>query len=102
MRSTVWHKLRYAWDRVLNRSSTNACSRNRPCPTGRIMPRAKKRPICGDIAVDTEPSVAILVSATPVNAVDLACYEWSSLMYHVVKGILYSVGYGMRKIHKNS
>ncbi|EYC13726.1 hypothetical protein Y032_0043g890 [Ancylostoma ceylanicum] len=36
--------------------------------------------------------MAILVSATPVNAVDLACYEWSSLMYHVVKGILYSVG----------
>ncbi|EYC12526.1 hypothetical protein Y032_0047g1531 [Ancylostoma ceylanicum] len=44
----------------------------------------KKRPICGDTAVDTEPSVAILVSATPVNDIDLACYEWSSLMYHDV------------------
>ncbi|EYC22679.1 hypothetical protein Y032_0016g2894 [Ancylostoma ceylanicum] len=43
----------------------------------------KKRPICGDTAVDTEPSVAILVAATPVNAIDLASYEWSSLMYHV-------------------
>ncbi|EYC46060.1 hypothetical protein Y032_0409g935 [Ancylostoma ceylanicum] len=44
----------------------------------------KKRLICGDTAVDTGPSVAILVSATPVNAIDLTCYEWSSLMYHVV------------------
>ncbi|EYC17641.1 hypothetical protein Y032_0030g2189 [Ancylostoma ceylanicum] len=24
--------------------------------------------------------MAILVSAAPVNAIDLACYEWSSLM----------------------
>ncbi|EYC42690.1 hypothetical protein Y032_0521g2861 [Ancylostoma ceylanicum] len=47
----------------------------------------KKRPIRGDTAVDTKPSVAILVSATPVNTVDLACYEWSSPMYHVVYGI---------------
>ncbi|EYC10665.1 hypothetical protein Y032_0054g2485 [Ancylostoma ceylanicum] len=51
-----------------------------------------ERPICGDTAVDTEPSVAILVSATPVNAINLACYEWSSLMYHIVYGIVYSVG----------
>ncbi|EYC09050.1 hypothetical protein Y032_0062g3323 [Ancylostoma ceylanicum] len=43
-------------------------------------------------AVDTEPSNAILVSATPVNAIDLACYEWSRLMYHLVYGMLYSVG----------
>ncbi|EYC19721.1 hypothetical protein Y032_0023g679 [Ancylostoma ceylanicum] len=40
----------------------------------------KKRSICGDTAVDTEPSLAILGSATPVNASDLACYEWSNLM----------------------
>ncbi|EYC39053.1 hypothetical protein Y032_0679g1460 [Ancylostoma ceylanicum] len=44
----------------------------------------KKRPICGDTAVDTEPSVDILLSATPLYAIDSACYEWSSLMYHVV------------------
>ncbi|EYC43838.1 hypothetical protein Y032_0479g2216 [Ancylostoma ceylanicum] len=43
----------------------------------------KKRPICGDTAVNAELSVAILVSATPVNAIDLACYERSRLMYHV-------------------
>ncbi|EYC19722.1 hypothetical protein Y032_0023g679 [Ancylostoma ceylanicum] len=43
----------------------------------------KKRSICGDTAVDTEPSLAILGSATPVNASDLACYEWSNLMYYV-------------------
>ncbi|EYB84381.1 hypothetical protein Y032_0317g2314 [Ancylostoma ceylanicum] len=28
--------------------------------------------------------MAILVSAAPVNAIELACYEWSGLMYHVV------------------
>ncbi|EYC28474.1 hypothetical protein Y032_0007g3241 [Ancylostoma ceylanicum] len=49
-----------------------------------------------DTAVDIEPSVIILVSATPVNAIDLACYECSSLMYHVVYGILYSVGVNWR------
>ncbi|EYC25389.1 hypothetical protein Y032_0012g1859 [Ancylostoma ceylanicum] len=27
----------------------------------------KKRPICGDTAVDTEPSMTIFMSATPVN-----------------------------------
>ncbi|EYC27572.1 hypothetical protein Y032_0009g802 [Ancylostoma ceylanicum] len=51
----------------------------------------KKRHICVDTAVDTEPSVVILVSATPVNAIDLACYEWSSPIYHVVYGILLSL-----------
>ncbi|EYB88753.1 hypothetical protein Y032_0242g3435 [Ancylostoma ceylanicum] len=35
--------------------------------------------------------IRLLVSTTPVDAIDSACYEWSNLMYHVVYGILYSV-----------
>ncbi|EYC36817.1 hypothetical protein Y032_0854g2703 [Ancylostoma ceylanicum] len=38
-----------------------------------------------------EPGVAILLSITPVNAINSACYEWSSPMHHVVHGIVYSV-----------
>ncbi|EYC35930.1 hypothetical protein Y032_0956g3207 [Ancylostoma ceylanicum] len=37
MCSTGWHTWCDAWNRVLNRSSTNACSRNPPpCPTGAL------------------------------------------------------------------
>ena len=67
-----------------------------------ILEHGKKPPIYGDTAVDTEPSVAILVSATPVNAIDLACYEWSSPMYHAAYGKMYNVVYGMRTIHRIS
>ncbi|EYC28661.1 hypothetical protein Y032_0007g3346 [Ancylostoma ceylanicum] len=36
---------------------------------------------CGDITVDTDASLAILVSAAPVNAIDLVCDACSSAVY---------------------
>ncbi|EYB84311.1 hypothetical protein Y032_0319g2368 [Ancylostoma ceylanicum] len=46
-----------------------------------------------------EPRMAILVSATPVDAIDLVCDTCSSALYSVMYGMLYSIVHGMRNIH---